>query len=80
MRWLQAARNTSGAEEWLYSSRKWCSTSQTYSKPSRVGQLDLFEGVLEQAVLAAVLPRTAHLVLVEDAELHRHDVDHALDM
>ncbi len=29
VRWLQAARNTSGAEEWLYSSRKWCSTSHT---------------------------------------------------
>ena len=25
----QAARNTSGAEEWEYSSRKWCSTSHT---------------------------------------------------
>ncbi len=24
-----AARNTSGADEWLYSSRKWCSASQT---------------------------------------------------
>ena len=24
-----APRNTSGADEWLYSSRKWCSTSQT---------------------------------------------------
>ena len=24
-----AARNTSGALEWLYSSRKWCSTSHT---------------------------------------------------
>ena len=29
-----AARKTSGAEEWLYSSRKWCSVSNTYSKPS----------------------------------------------
>jgi hypothetical protein len=29
VRWLAAARKTSGAEEWLYSSRKWCSTSQT---------------------------------------------------
>ena len=29
VRWLAAARNTSGADEWLYSSRKWCSTSQT---------------------------------------------------
>jgi hypothetical protein len=27
VRWLAAARKTSGAEEWLYSSRKWCSTS-----------------------------------------------------
>src|SRR4029453_14289264 len=30
-----AARNTSGALEWLYSSRKWCSTSHATSKPSR---------------------------------------------
>ncbi len=29
VRWLQAARKTSGADEWLYSSRKWCSTSHT---------------------------------------------------
>ena len=29
VRWLAAARKTSGAEEWLYSSRKWCSTSHT---------------------------------------------------
>ena len=28
VRWLAAARNTIGAEEWEYSSRKWCSTSQ----------------------------------------------------
>ena len=28
VRWLAAARNTSGAEECEYSSRKWCSTSQ----------------------------------------------------
>ena len=34
VRWLHAARNTSGAEEWLYSSRKWCSTSHTYWMPS----------------------------------------------
>ena len=27
VRWLAAARNTSGAEECEYSSRKWCSTS-----------------------------------------------------
>ena len=30
-----AARKTSGAEEWEYSSRKWCSTSQAQSKPRR---------------------------------------------
>ena len=29
VRWLAAARKTSGALEWEYSSRKWCSTSQT---------------------------------------------------
>ncbi len=34
VRWLHAARKTSGAEEWLYSSRKWCSTSHTYWMPS----------------------------------------------
>ena len=31
VRWLAAARNTSGAGEWEYSSRKWCSTSQAWS-------------------------------------------------
>jgi hypothetical protein len=25
----QAVRNSSGAEQWLYSSRKWCSTAHT---------------------------------------------------
>ena len=29
VRWLAAARNTSGADECEYSSRKWCSTSHT---------------------------------------------------
>ena len=29
VRWLQAAKKTSGAEECEYSSKKWCSTSQT---------------------------------------------------
>ncbi len=29
-----APKNTSGADEWLYSSKKWCSTSHTYSNPS----------------------------------------------
>ena len=29
VRWLAAARKTSGAEECEYSSKKWCSTSQT---------------------------------------------------
>ena len=70
MRWLQAARNTSGAEEWLYSSRKWCSTSHTYWMPEPVGELDLLERVLDERLLAGVVPRPAHLVLVEDAELH----------
>src|SRR5205807_1793405 len=30
-----AARKTSGAEEWLYSSRKWCSTTQAVWMPMR---------------------------------------------
>ena len=68
VRWLHAARNTSGADEWLYSSRKWCSTSQTYWMPERIGELDLVERVLDQLVLGAVVPGTADLVLVEDAE------------
>ena len=34
VRWLAAARNTSGADEWLYSSRKWCSTSHAYWMPN----------------------------------------------
>ncbi len=29
-----AVRNISGAEQWEYSSRKWCSTAHTWSKPS----------------------------------------------
>src|SRR5208337_1554091 len=33
VRWEHAARNTSGAEECEYSSRKWCSTSQAKSMP-----------------------------------------------
>src|SRR4030095_4969914 len=35
-----------------------------------VGQLDLGERVLEQALLVALAPRPRQLVLVEDAELH----------
>ena len=35
VRWLQAARKTSGADEWLYSSRKWCSTSHRNWIPRR---------------------------------------------
>src|SRR4051812_42983746 len=35
VRWETAARKTSGAEEWLYSSRKWCSTTQAVWIPMR---------------------------------------------
>jgi hypothetical protein len=31
VRWLAAARNTSGADECEYSSRKWCSTTHAWS-------------------------------------------------
>ena len=36
-----------------------------------VGQRDLVEGVVEEAVLGVFVPRATDLVLVEDAELHR---------
>src|SRR6266540_822722 len=35
VRWLTAARNTSGAVECEYSSRKWCSWAQPYPTPHR---------------------------------------------
>src|SRR5947208_9463885 len=35
VRWETAARNTSGADEWLYSSRKWCSTTHAVCTPMR---------------------------------------------
>src|SRR5438270_1122827 len=35
VRWDTAARKTSGALEWLYSSRKWCSTTQAVWMPMR---------------------------------------------
>jgi hypothetical protein len=39
--------------------------------PQPIGQLDLREGLLEEVVLAALVPGARKLVLVEDAELHR---------
>src|SRR5574341_1059371 len=38
--------------------------------PEPVGQLDLLQGVLEEAVLVAGRPRPRELVLVEDTEAH----------
>ena len=35
-----------------------------------IGELDLDECVLDERLLARRVPRPAHLVLVEDAELH----------
>jgi hypothetical protein len=34
VRWLAAARKISGAVEWQYSSRKWCSVNHTVEKPA----------------------------------------------
>ena len=39
-------------------------------EPQRVGQLDLFEGIVQQAMFGAVSPGSTHLMLVEDTELH----------
>ncbi len=71
VRWLAAARNTSGAGECEYSSRKWCSTSQAIVVAEPVGQLDLVERVLVEPQFAALLPWARQLQLVEDAEFHR---------
>src|SRR5213593_4169352 len=65
-----AARKTSGAEEWEYSSRKWCSTSQGVIEAQPVGQLDLGQRVLEELELGPVFPGPRQLVLVEDPESH----------
>ena len=70
MRWLQAARNTSGAEECEYSSRKWCSTSQAKSMPRRSASSTCSSASLKQPMLVARAPRARNLMLVEDAELH----------
>ena len=70
MRCEAAPRNTSEALECEYSSRKWCSTSQTESKPDAVGELDLLERVAHEPLLAVVAPRAGELVLVEDPEAH----------
>ena len=56
VRWLAAARKTSGAEECEYSSRKWCSTSPRVVEAQLVGQLDLRERVLQQLVFAVRAP------------------------
>ena len=39
-------------------------------EPEAIGQLDLLQGVLQDAELGVLLPRTRKLVLVEDSELH----------
>ena len=57
VRWLAAARKTSGALECEYSSRKWCSTSQRYWIPEPVGQLDLVERVGDQPAARCRRPR-----------------------
>ena len=42
--------------------------------PEPVGELDLLEGVVDQALLVVGLPGPRQLVLVEDAELHGRTV------
>ena len=66
VRWLHAPRKTSGAEEWLYSSRKWCSTSHTTSKPRRSASSTCSSA----SCIRRYSPSSSHgrgqLVLVED--------------
>ena len=48
-----AVRKSSGAEEWEYSSRKWCSTAQARLEAELVGQPRLLERVLEHRAARA---------------------------
>ena len=43
-----------------------------------VGEFDLIERVLEQALLVAVVPRPRQLMFVEDAEFHGRILEFAL--
>ena len=66
-----AARNSSGALECEYSSRKWCSTSQAQSKPSRSASSICSSASAKTRCSSPSCPRPRHLVLEEQPELHR---------
>ena len=69
VRWLAAARNTSGARVRVLLEEVVLDLPHVVdAQPVR--ELDLLERVLEQPVLGVVVPRAGQLVLVEDAELY----------
>jgi hypothetical protein len=70
VRWLSAARNTSGAVEWQYSSRKWCSVNPDGVEPQLVGEFELFEQLLQPVVLGSLGPRARQDVFAEHGHLH----------
>ena len=71
VRWLAAARNTSGALECAVLLEEVVLDLPHVVEAEAVGELDLVERVLQQLVLVVGPPRSGQLVLVEDAELHR---------
>ena len=48
VRAAQADRNTSGAEQCEYSSKKWCSTAQAHVDADLIGDLHLLQGLGEE--------------------------------
>jgi hypothetical protein len=64
-----AVRKTSGAEQCEYSSRKWCSTAQTVSKPTS-SATRLLERLVVDPRLTTAVERPRDRELEEDAELH----------
>ena len=70
VRWLPAARNTSGARRVRVLLEEVVLDLPHGVEAELVGQLDLVEGVLDELPLGVLGPGPRQLVLVEDAELH----------
>ena len=75
MRWLAAARKTSGAERVRVLLEEVVLDLPRVVVAEPVGELDLVERLVEQLVLVVATPRLRELVLVEDPELHDRPPD-----
>ena len=70
VRWLAAARNTSGAEEWRVLLEEVVLDLPRVVVAEPVGELDLVERVAAASSYSpSLVPRRGQLLLVEDAEL-----------